>query len=149
MSDELQDQFHELVSRHRALVLRFARAIHVLIALEDRLTTAQALTFLAAWAQEGLPVSVLARRCDFTPATVSSHLRVLSARVINQIPGLGLLAVDDRQARNDFRLRHVFLTERGHRLAQRMVEVMKDNPKKQILPMGDSAPPIGLTSECT
>jgi len=29
----------------------------------------------------------------------------------------------------------VFLTERGHRLAERMVEVMKDNPRKRIAPL--------------
>ena len=137
MSDELQDQFHELLSRQRILVLRFAMAIHVLLALYDRLTTAQALTFLAAWAEEGLPVSVLALRCGVKPVTVSSHLRELSSRVINDEPGLGLLAVSYRQTRSDFRLRHVFLTERGHRLADRMVEVMKDNPRKRIPPMGD------------
>ena len=137
MSDELQDQFHELLSRQRILVLRFAMAIHVLLALYDRLTTAQALTFLAAWAEEGLPVSVLALRCGVKPATVSAHLRELSSRVINDEPGLGLLVVTDRQTRSDFRLRHVFLTERGHLLAERMVEVMKDNPTKRIPPMGD------------
>ncbi len=136
MSDELQDQFHELLSRQRILVLRFAMAIHVLLALYDRLTTAQALTFLAAWAEEGLPVSVLALRCGVKPATVSAHLRELSSRVINDEPGLGLLVVTDRQTRSDFRLRHVFLTERGHLLAERMVEVMKDNPRKRIPPMG-------------
>ena len=137
MSDELQDQFHELSSRQRTLVLRFAMAIHVLQALHNRLTTAQAFTFLAAWAEEGLPVSVLAVRCGVKPVTVSTHLRELSSRVINDEPGLGLLAVTDRQTRSDFRLRHVFLTERGHRLAERMVEVMKDNPRKRIAPMGE------------
>ena len=137
MSDELQDQFHELLSRQRTLLLRFAMAIHVLLALHDRLTTAHALTFLAAWAEEGLPVSVLALRCGVKPATVSNHLRELCSRVINEKPGLDLLAVDDRQTRGDFRLRHVFLTERGHRLADRMVEVMKDNPRKRIARMGD------------
>jgi DNA-binding MarR family transcriptional regulator len=136
VSDELQDQFHELLSRQRVLVLRFAMAIHVLQALHDRLTTAQALTFLAAWAEEGLPVSVLALRCGVKTVTISSHLRELTSRVINDEPGLGLLAVSDRQTRSDFRLRHVFLTERGHRLAERMVEVMKDNPRKRIAPMG-------------
>lgn len=137
MSDELRDQFHELLSRQRNLVFRFATAIHVLQALHHRLTTAQALTFLAGWAEEGLPVSVLALRCGVKPVTVSTHLRELSSRVINDEPGLGLLAVADRQTRSDFRLRHVFLTERGHRLAERMVEVMKDNPRKRIPPMGD------------
>lgn len=137
MSDKLQDQFHELLSRQRILVLRFAMAIHVLLALYDRLTTAQALTFLAAWAEEGLPVSVLALRCGVKPVAVSAHLRELSSRVINDEPGLGLLAVSYRQTRSDFRLRHVFLTERGHRLAERMVEVMKDNPQKRIAPMGE------------
>ena len=138
MSDELQDQFHELLSRQRTLVLRFAMAIHVLLALYDRLTTAQALTFLAAWAEEGLPVSVLALRCGVKPVTVSSHLRELGSPVINGERGLDLLAVQDRQTlRSDFRLRHVFLTERGRRLAERMVEVMKDNPRKRIAPMGD------------
>jgi DNA-binding MarR family transcriptional regulator len=137
VSDELQDQFHELLSRQRTLVLRFAMAIQVLLALHDRLTTAQALTFFAAWAEEGLPVSVLARRCDVKPVTVSRHLQELSSRVINDEPGLGLLAVSDRQERSDFRLRHVFLTEQGRHLAERMVEVMKDNPRKRIAPMGD------------
>lgn len=137
MSDELRDQFHELLSRQRTLVFRFATAIHVLQALHHRLTTAQALTFLAAWAEEGIPVSVLALRCGFKPATVSSHLRELTSRIINDEPGLGLLAVLDRQTLSDFRLRHVFLTERGHRLAERMVEVLKDNPRKRIAPMGE------------
>ena len=137
MSDELQDQFRELLPRQRNLVLRSAMAIDVLQVLHHRLTTAQALTFLAAWAEEGLPVSVLALRCGVKPVTVSSHLRELGSRVINGEPGLGLLAVSDRQTRSDFRLRHVFLTERGHRLADRMVEVMKDNPRKRIPPMGD------------
>ena len=137
MSDELKDQFHELLSRQRILVLRFAMAIHVLQALHHRLTTAQAHTFVAAWAEEGLPVSVLALRCSVKTATVSSHLRELTSRVINDQPGLGLLAVSDRQTISDFRLRHVFLTERGRRLAERMVEVMKDNPRKRIAPMGD------------
>jgi DNA-binding MarR family transcriptional regulator len=140
VSDELQDKFHELMSRQRTLVLRFAMAIHVLLALYDRLTAAQALTFLAAWAEEGLPVSVLALRCGFKTVTVSGHLSELTSRVINNEPGLGLLAVSDRQARSDFRLRHVCLTERGHRLAERMVKEMKelkDNPRKRIAPMGD------------
>jgi DNA-binding MarR family transcriptional regulator len=136
VSDELQDQFHELLSRQRILVLRFAMAVHVLQALHHRLTTAQALTFLAVWAEEGLPVSVLALRCGVKPAAVSSHLRGLTARVINDEPGLGLLDVSYRQTRSDFRLRHVFLTERGHLLARRMVEIMKDNPRKRIAPMG-------------
>lgn len=137
MSDELQDQFRQLLPRQRVLVLRSAMAIHVLQALHDRLTTAQALTFFSAWAEEGLPVSVLAVRCGVKPVTVSTHLRELSSRVINDEPGLGLLAVTDRQTRSDFRLRHVFLTERGHLLAERMVEVMKDNPRKRIAPMGE------------
>jgi len=136
VSDQLQDEFHELLSRQRILVLRFAMAIHVLQALHDRLSTPHALTFLAAWAEEGLPVSVLALRCGVKPATVSSHLRELTSRVIGDQPGLGLLVVSDRQERRDFRLRHVFLTERGHLLAGRMVEVMKDNPRKRIPPMG-------------
>ncbi|MGY4168354.1 hypothetical protein [Bradyrhizobium sp. USDA 4529] len=137
MSHELQDQFHELMSRQRTLVLRFARAIQVLIALEGRLTTAQALTFLGAWAEEGLPVSVLARRCDFPPYTVSQHLRALSDRIIKHNRGLGLLTVDYRQERADFRLCHVFLTKRGHLLAQRMTEELKDNRYRRILPMGE------------
>jgi DNA-binding MarR family transcriptional regulator len=136
VSDELQDQFHELFSRQRVLVLRFAIAIHVLQALHNRLTTAQALTFLAAWAEEGLPVSVLALRCGVKTVTISSHLRELTSRVINDQPGLDLLAVSFRQTRSDFRLRHVFLTERGHLLARRMVEIMQDNPRKRIAPMG-------------
>jgi DNA-binding MarR family transcriptional regulator len=137
MSDELRDQFHELLSRQRILVLRFAKAIHVLQALHDRLTTAQALTFLSAWAEEGIPVTVLALRCGVKPATVSGQLRELTSRVIDDKPGLGLLVVEDRKTlRSDFRLRHVFLTERGHRLADCMVEVMKENnPRKRIAPM--------------
>ena len=137
MSDELQDQFRELLPRQRNLVLRSAMAIDVLQALHHRLTTAQAMTFFAAWAEEGVPVSVLARRCGVKPATVSLHLRQLTSRVINDEPGLDLLTVSDKQTLADFRLRHVFLTERGHRLAGRMVEVMKDNPRKRIAPMGD------------
>ena len=141
MSDELKDQFHELLSRQRILVLRFAMAIHVLQALHHRLTTAQALTFVAAWAEEGLPVSVLALRCGVKTVTISSHLRELTSRIINGEPGLDLLAVDDRQTRSDFRLRHVVLTERGHRLADRMVEVMKDNPRKRIAPLCEGIEP--------
>ena len=137
MSDELQDQFRELLPRQRNLVLRSAMAIDVLQVLHHRLTTAQAMTFFAVWAEEGLPVSVLARRCGVAPATVSLHLRQLTSRVINDEPGLDLLTVSDKQTLADFRLRHVFLTERGHRLAERMVEVMKDNPRKRIPPMGD------------
>ena len=56
--------------------------------------------------------------------------------------GLGLLAVSERQARSDFRLRHVPLTERGHRLAERMIEVLKDNPSKRIAPMARCCVPI-------
>jgi DNA-binding MarR family transcriptional regulator len=137
VSDELQDQFRELLPRQRNLVLRSAMAIDVLQALHHRLTPAQAMTFFAAWAEEGVPVSVLARRCGVKPATVSLHLRQLTSRVINDEPGLDLLTVSDKQTRSDFRLRHVFLTERGHRLAARMAEVMKDNPRKRIAPMGD------------
>lgn len=137
MSDELKEQFHELSSRQRTLVLRFARAIHVLLALHDRLTTAQTLTFLVAWSEEGLSVSVLAHRCGVKPATVSAHLRKLSARLIRDEPGLDLLEVTERQTRGDFRLRHVFLTPRGHRLAERMVEELKDNPRKRIAPLGE------------
>ena len=137
MSDELQDQFRELLPRQRNLVLRFVIAIEVLQALHHRLTAAQALTFFAAWAEEGAPVSVLARRCGVKPTTVSLHLRQLTSRVINDKPGLDLLAAYDKHTLADYRLRHVFLTERGHRLAKRMVEVMKDNPRKRIAPMGD------------
>lgn len=137
MSDELQDQFRELLPRQRNLVLRSAMAIDVLQALHHRLTTAQAMTFFAAWAEEGVPVSVLARRCGVKPATVSLHLRQLTSRVINDEPGLDLLTVSDKQTLADFRLRHVFLTERGHRLAERLAEVMKDNPRKRIAPMGE------------
>ena len=137
MSNELKDQFRELPSRQRSLVLRFATAIHVLQALYYHLTTDQAFTFLAAWAEEGLPVSVLALRCGVKPVTVSFHLRQLTSRVINDKPGFNLLKVTDRHTLSDFRLRHVFLTERGHRLAARMIEVMKDNPRKRIGPMGE------------
>ena len=136
MSIELQNQFHELSSRQRTLVLRFALAIHVLLALHDRLTTAQALTFLAAWAEEGLSVSVLALRCGVKPVTVSRHLRQLSSRVINDEQGLDLLDVTDRQTRSDFRLRHVFLTERGQLLAKHMVKAMNDHPRKPIPTLG-------------
>ena len=80
MSDELQDQFRELLPRQRNLVLRSSMAIDVLQALHHRLTTAQAMTFFAAWAEEGVPVSVLARRCGVKPATVSLHLRQLTSR---------------------------------------------------------------------
>jgi DNA-binding MarR family transcriptional regulator len=136
--NELQDQFHELSSRQRVLVLRFVTAIQVLQALYYHLTIDQAYTFLAAWAEEGLPVSVLARRCGIKPATVSLRLRQLTSRVINDKPGFDLLTVvDDRKTLSDLRLRHVFLTERGRRLAARMEEVMKDNPRKRIAPMGD------------
>jgi DNA-binding MarR family transcriptional regulator len=139
MADEFKDQFHELLSRQRTLVLRSANAIHVLQALHHRLTTAQARTFLAAWAEEGLPVTVLALRCGVKPATVSSQLRELTSRVINDKRGLDLLKVEDRKTlRSDFRLRHVFLTERGHRLAGRMDEIIKENnPRRRIAPMGD------------
>ena len=138
MPNELQDQFRELLLRQRNFVLRSAIAIRVLQALHDRLTTAHALTFFAAWAEEGLPVSVLARRCGVELATVSRHLQKLSSRVINDEPGLGLLVASDRQTRSDFRLRHVYLTERGHRLAERMVEVMEENnPRKRIAQMGE------------
>jgi DNA-binding MarR family transcriptional regulator len=134
--NELQDQFHELSSRQRVLVLRFVTAIHVLQTLYYHLTTDQAYTFLAVWAEEGLPVSVLARRCGIKPVTVSIHLRRLTSRVVGSKPGLDLLTVvDDRLS--DLRLRHVFLTERGHRLASRMIEVMQDNPRKRIGPMGE------------
>lgn len=136
MPDDLQDQFRELPPRERGIVLRSAKAVHALIALEDRLRPAQALTFLAAWTDEGLTVSVLARRCDFKTSTVSRHLSELSARVTHRHRGLDLLTADDRQIRGDFRLRRVFLTERGHRLATRMVEVMKNHHMKQIIPMG-------------
>jgi DNA-binding MarR family transcriptional regulator len=135
--NELQDQFHELSSRQRVLVLHFVTAIQVLQALYYHLTIDQAYTFLAAWAEEGLPVSVLARRCGIKPATVSLHLRQLTSRVINDKPGFDLLTVVDRKTLGDLRLRHVFLTERGRRLAVRMEEVMKNNPRKRIAPMGD------------
>jgi DNA-binding MarR family transcriptional regulator len=82
-------------------------------------------------------VSVLARRCGIKPATVSLHLRQLTSRVINDKPGFDLLSVVDRKTLSDLRLRHVFLTERGRRLAARMEKVMKDNPRKRIAPMGD------------
>lgn len=137
MPNELRDKFSELSSRQRTLVLHSAKAVHVLLALHHRLTTDQALTFLAVWSEEGLPVSVLAVRCGVKPPTVSYHLRTLTARVINGEPGLDLLKVEDRRTLSDFRLRHVFLTERGERLAARMVEVMKDNPRKRIAPLGE------------
>jgi DNA-binding MarR family transcriptional regulator len=137
VTNELRDQFRELLPRQRNFVLRSAIAIHVLQALHHRLTTAHALTFFAAWAEEGLPVSVLARRCGVKPATVSFHLRQLTSRVINDEPGLDLLTVADKHTLADFRLRHVFLTERGHRLAERMNEVMEDNPMTRIAPMGE------------
>jgi DNA-binding MarR family transcriptional regulator len=136
MPNELQDQFHELSSRQRVLVLRFAIAIQVLQELYYHLSYDQAYTFLAVWAEEGLPVSVLARRCGIRPVTVSMHLRRLTSRVVRRKPGFDLLTVvDDRKS--DLRLRHVFLTERGHRLAARMTEVMEDNPRKRIAPMGE------------
>ena len=78
MPNELQDQFHELSSRQRVLVLRFAIAIQVLQELYYHLSYDQAYTFLAVWAEEGLPVSVLARRCGIKPVTVSMHLRRLT-----------------------------------------------------------------------
>ncbi|WP_426533083.1 hypothetical protein [Bradyrhizobium sp. McL0615] len=82
-------------------------------------------------------MSVLARRCGIKPATVSFHLRQLTSRVINDKPGFDLLTVVDRKTLGDLRLRHVFLTERGRRLAARMEEVMKNNPRKRIAPMAD------------
>jgi DNA-binding MarR family transcriptional regulator len=136
MPNELQDQFHELSSRQRGLVLRFALAIQVLQELYYHLSYDQAYTFLAVWAEEGLPVSVLARRCGIKPVTVSMHLRQLTSRVVRRKPGFDLLTVVDNRL-SDLRLRHVFLTERGHRLAARMIEVMDDNPRKRIAPMGE------------
>lgn len=136
MPNELQEQFHELSSRQRVLVLRFVTALQVLQELYFHFSYDQAYTFLAVWAEEGLPVSVLARRCGIKPVTVSMHLRQLTSRVIRGKPGFDLLTVvDDRKS--DLRLRHVFLTERGHRLAARMIEVMKDNPRKRIAPTGE------------
>jgi hypothetical protein len=82
-----------------------------------------------------LGLSALARALGPTAAkqpTLGQKKRGLTSRVINDQPGLDLLAVSFRQTSSDFRLRHVFLTERGHRLAERMVEVMKDHPRKRI-----------------
>jgi DNA-binding MarR family transcriptional regulator len=138
MPNELRDQFHELSSRQRVLVLRFVTALQALQELYYHLTDDQAYTFLAVWAEEGLPVSVLARRCGIKPVTVSTHLRQLTSRVIRGKLGFDLLSVvDDRKTLSDLRLRHVYLTERGRRLAARMEEVMKDNPRKRIAPMGE------------
>jgi DNA-binding MarR family transcriptional regulator len=136
MPNELQDQFHELSSRQRVLVLRFAIALQVLRELYYHLSYDQAYTFLAVWAEEGLSVSMLARRCGIKPLTVSMHLRRLTSRVIRRKPGFDLLTVVDNKL-SDLRLRHVFLTERGHRLAARMIEVMEKNPRKRICPMGE------------
>lgn len=137
MTYQIRDQFRELLPRQRNFALRCATAIHVLQALYHRLATAHALTFFAVSAEEGLPVSVLARRCGVKPSIVSLHLRRLTSRVIKGETGFDLLTVADRHTFADFRLRHVFLTERGHRLAVRMEEVMKDNPLKLVGPMAD------------
>jgi len=134
--EELQNQFRQLGSMERTLVVRFATAIHVLLELYHRLTTAQAVTFLAVWAEQGLTVSTLALRCGVEPQTISHHLRVLTSRNIRGVGGLGLLVVKDRRTQDDLRHRYVFLTERGSALAARMVEVMEVGRLRRIAPMG-------------
>ncbi|WP_438746810.1 helix-turn-helix domain-containing protein [Bradyrhizobium sp. U531] len=71
----------------RTLVVRFSTAILVLLELYHRLTVAQATTFLAVWAEEGLKVSTLADRCGVKPSTISHHLRVLTTRHIRGADG--------------------------------------------------------------
>jgi DNA-binding MarR family transcriptional regulator len=134
--DELQNQFCQLGSMERTLIVRFATAIHVLLELYHRLTIAQATTFLAVWAEEGLTVSTLALRCGVEPQTVSRHLRILTSRNIRGVDGLGLLVVKDRRPQGDLRHRYVFLTERGSALAARMLEVMEVGRLRRIAPMG-------------
>lgn len=136
MPEELQNQFRQLGSMERTLVVRFATAIHVLLELYHRLTIAQAVTFLAVWAEEGLTVSALALRCGVEPQTISHHLRVLTSRNIRGVDGLGLLVVNDRRTQDDLRHRYVFITERGSALAARMVEVMEVGRLRRIAPMG-------------
>lgn len=136
MSDDLQGQFRQLEPMERTLVVRFATAIHVLLELYHRLTIAQATTFLAVWAEEGLNVSTLALRCGVEPSTISHHLRVLTSRHIRGSDGLGLLIVKDERTQRDLRHRYVFLTKRGAALAARMVEVMEAGRLRRIAPMG-------------
>lgn len=136
MPEELQNRFRQLGPKERTLVVRFATAIHVLIELYQRLSVAQAGTFLAVWAEEGLPVSTLARRCGVHPQTVSRHLRVLTARNIRGVDGLGLLVVKDERTQRDLRYRYVFLTERGSALAAGMLEAMENPRLRRIPPMG-------------
>ncbi|MCK1758033.1 hypothetical protein IVA78_23145 [Bradyrhizobium sp. 137] len=135
MPDNLQEQFRQLESLERTLVVRFATAIHVLLELYDRLTIPQATTFLAVWAEEGLNVSTLARRCGVKPSAISHQLRVLTSRNIRGVDGLDLLVVQDERTQ-DLRHRYVFLTERGSALATRMVEVMENGRMRRIPPMG-------------
>ena len=108
----------------------------MLIELYHRLSVAEASTFLAAWAEEGLTVSTLAHRCGVDPQTISRHLRVLTARNIRGVDGLGLLLVKDSRTQRDLRHRYVFLSERGSGLAARMLEVMEDGRMRRIPPMG-------------
>ncbi|WFT94577.1 hypothetical protein QA633_41070 [Bradyrhizobium barranii] len=136
VTDDLQDQFRQLDPMERTLVVRFATAIHVLLELYHRLTIAQATTFLAVWAEEGLNVSTLALRCGVEPSTISHHLRVLTSRHVRGSDGLGLLIVKDERTQRDLRHRYVFLTERGAALAARMVELLDADRRRRIPPMG-------------
>lgn len=134
MQAHLQKQFRQLGSMERTLVVRFATAIYVLCDLYHRLTFPQATTFLAVWAEEGLTVSTLARRCGVKPSTISHQLRVLTSRNIHGVDGMDLLVVQDERTK-DLRHRYVFLTERGSALAARMVEVMEVGLRRRIHPM--------------
>jgi DNA-binding MarR family transcriptional regulator len=106
------------------LIRRFYAALRLLISLNRRMTTTQAMTFLHVAFEEGLSVATLAERCGVRPHTISKHLRDLGPTNRRGEPSLGLITAV-RKAHHDRRQYFVILTPRGTALARKMYAIMR------------------------
>jgi DNA-binding MarR family transcriptional regulator len=117
--NETADQPLSLEARHAARALR--KALSILIEMNPRMSTAQAMTFIRVAWEEGLTVTELARRCEVQPNTISKHLRDLGSHG----RGRSLELVTTIQHLGDRREHRVVLTARGVAIARTMIAIVK------------------------
>lgn len=112
-----------LTPKDNRVLRRFYASLRLLTAMNHRISTTQAMTFLHVAYEEGLSISDLAECCGVRPHTISKHLRDLGPINRNGQPSLGLIATVQK-AHHDRRVHFVILTPRGAALARKMFAIV-------------------------
>jgi DNA-binding MarR family transcriptional regulator len=114
----------------RAHSVRMGNALNVLLSMDRTMPLQLAWTFLHVACGEGLTASALATQCNVSRTVMSRHLRDLGSVNRHRKAGLGLIVVT-RCIHGDLRERHVTLTQRGVKVARRMIAALQP-----VVPMG-------------